>query len=1309
LVSIGLLLVFSHFKFEFSRMITNIRKVVVWAILVLSFAPILWAQRYTYRQYGSQDGLNNQSIDCLLQDRTGYLWVGTDNGLFRYDGTRFREFSIEDGLPNTEIRGLAESKDGVLWVTTANGVAQRKGDRFSSVETGLRGDIHGIGVDRVGRLYFGAESGMVRGLPNAGGTYQFEKIISEPVLNLFVSDGSVWFAKDGDLWQLEGTSARAIGTAHGLPAAQWQQIVQDSIGNLWVRSPNTLYELPKNRDRFVNRSKGIPPIADGSSMYADRHGRVFVSSDLGVVVFDGDHQTMITSRTGLPADAVGPIFLDRDESLWLGSRSGLIRRLGHGEWLSWKKEDGLTHSTIWAVLESSSSHSIWVGNGGGIDILSSAGKVERSWTRRNGLGGDRVFSIAEAPSGDIFAAADPASISRFNRKGNLLRTYKAESGVVAERIYNLAFDQHQKLWVGARGGCFRSRSPVTENRNIEFERVQIPGLPSSLNIYDIVSVDSNTVWLATSRGLVRFNDGQWKVFTQADGLKVDNVSVVVQANGALWIAYRNTVGITRVIDRGDRIETTHFTRADGLLSERVYAIATDASGRLWVASDNGIDVRTGEGWRHYGKEDGLISQDTDGLAMYLDRERNMWVGTSDGLSRFSALAYSVPETDTSAVITSVTGGSRSFRAEETPELPYRHSTLTITFSSLNYAYEGSVKFRYRLSGFENNWIETHERNVQFGRLPAGRYVFEVSALGPDGQWSQSPAKFIFFVRPPWWQSWWFLTVGLLIPILLAMLVWKVRVRVLVAQKKQLEAQVAERTAELHERRLQLLAATDAARLGIWSQDVDLDGQPLEESIKAVFKTSKDGRVDFENVLSVLVDDERVRFQQIMTRPEAPDTGDAGFECSTMLPDNKSCWLQVRGGVVDDARADVKRIAGVVMDVTAQKLAEQKMEQLEDQLLQSQKMEAVGRLAGGIAHDFNNLLMIVQNYADMMNDGLPFDSDLRVGIAQILKATDRGSALTSQLLAFSRKQMLSPSVLNLREVVTEATSMLSRIIGESVDLRLACDDDLWLVKADPNQIVQVLMNLCVNARDAMPFGGTLSIQIRNFTVTGEVALSQPDVHGGEYVSLLVSDTGVGMSKEVQEHLFEPFFTTKERHKGTGLGLPTVFGIVSQSGGHIRVESEPEKGSCFTILLPRAEGIQTPETRAKASADAEQMGMILVAEDEAPLRETVCRYLRNLGYTVVEASSGDEALSVAAQCADRIDLLVTDIIMPKMNGGELSRRLRERDSEIKIIYMSGYTDDETVLACIKEGEPFLQKPFRLAVLANKISKLLTDAGR
>jgi len=403
---------------------------------------------------------------------------------------------------------------------------------------------------------------------------------------------------------------------------------------------------------------------------------------------------------------------------------------------------------------------------------------------------------------------------------------------------------------------------------------------------------------------------------------------------------------------------------------------------------------------------------------------------------------------------------------------------------------------------------------------------------------------------------------------------------------------------------------------------------------------------------------------------------------------------------DEKTGRIVGALGILLDITEHK-------RLEEQLRQAQKMEAVGRLAGGVAHDFNNLLTAIGGYSDLLLADLEVADPRRSDVVEIKKATDRAAALTRQLLAFSRRQVLQPTVLDLNAVVTGAEKLLRRLIGEDILLVTRLDPALGAVRADAGQVEQVVMNLAVNARDAMRRGGTLTIETTNVVVGAEGRPGEKaSIPPGPYVELRVADTGTGMDAETQRRLFEPFFTTREKGEGTGLGLATVYGIVKQSGGFIWVDSAPGLGTTFTVHLPQVfESVVPGEAAGSTGADVSGTETILVVEDEPAVREVACKALLAYGYTVLEAGDANGALALAADRGARVDLLLTDVVMPGLSGRALAERLLAERPGLRVLFMSGYTDDAIGLHGVLEpGTNFLQKPFAGETLVRKVREIL-----
>jgi len=394
------------------------------------------------------------------------------------------------------------------------------------------------------------------------------------------------------------------------------------------------------------------------------------------------------------------------------------------------------------------------------------------------------------------------------------------------------------------------------------------------------------------------------------------------------------------------------------------------------------------------------------------------------------------------------------------------------------------------------------------------------------------------------------------------------------------------------------------------------------------------------------------------------------------------------------------IIGTLVDITERV-------QLEEQFRQAQKMEAIGRLTGGIAHDFNNLLTAINGFAQLLQMEMDGSDRRQEYVMKIWEAGQRAAQLIRQLLAFSRKQIVEPRVLDLNQVIEEMDAMLRRIIGEDIEIDMVLSPDLWPVKVDPTQMQQVIMNLAVNARDAMPQGGKLTIETGNVVLDDAYVARHVGAEVGEHVILAISDTGVGMSEEVQAHIFEPFFTTKGE-EGTGLGLATVYGIVKQSGGNIWCYSEEGIGTTFKIYLPRCEaGTEMADEEPRQEEVPQGQGVILLVEDEEIVRGLSLLALQRAGYTVLEASGPREALEIVRDYPHRIDLLITDVVMPEMSGRELAGKIEEMCPSLKVLYMSGYTDNAIVHhGILKPGTAFIQKPFTPSALANKVCQVLAE---
>jgi PAS domain S-box-containing protein len=454
-------------------------------------------------------------------------------------------------------------------------------------------------------------------------------------------------------------------------------------------------------------------------------------------------------------------------------------------------------------------------------------------------------------------------------------------------------------------------------------------------------------------------------------------------------------------------------------------------------------------------------------------------------------------------------------------------------------------------------------------------------------------------------------------------------------------------------------------------------------------------------------DDLARDEQLVLQLLSGERSSFAVEKRYLRKDGGVVWANLMLSLLRSASGDPVHFVAVVEDITGQKRAEEERRNLERQLLQAQKMESVGRLAGGVAHDFNNHLMVINGYCAMLLDEMGPTDPLREPVEEILLAGHRAAALTRQLLAFSRKQVAEPRVISLNDVVADARKMLSRLIGDDVEIITHLDADLGSVVADSSQMNQVLMNLAINARDAMPDGGRIIMETMNADLDECYAAQHAGMEAGPYVLLSITDTGAGMTQEVVQHIFDPFFTTKAIGAGTGLGLSTVYGIVKQAGGWIWVYSEPGKGSTFKVYLPRAAAAPEPLTEPVLAAETLRGSeTVLVVEDQPEVRKLTLAMLESQGYRLLEAASGSEALSLSERYREPIHLLITDVAMPGMTGKELATRLVTLRPSLRTLYTSGYTANAIAHEGVLDaGVAYLPKPFSAAQLAAKVREVLS----
>jgi PAS domain S-box-containing protein len=783
-------------------------------------------------------------------------------------------------------------------------------------------------------------------------------------------------------------------------------------------------------------------------------------------------------------------------------------------------------------------------------------------------------------------------------------------------------------------------------------------------VYDFTEGPDGAYWFATASALSRWYDGRWTHWTVRDGLKSNRVfSVAIDRQGDAWFSHQTGMGVGRI--HGN--EVTYFTEADGLATDAIWEVRIDAQNRPWAAGEGGVSVFTEGAWATLGPQTGLSHTRFWPLLFLGDR---VYVGSrGGGLAQIEA----TPKASPGPLVV----------AEPAAEIDRGILVRWHAFAWWGEVPPGAVPARVRLDdGPWEPW--TTERQVRFSGLSSGPHTVGFQTRGPLGAINTGTPVLRFTVAPPFTRR-----PAFFVPVAgLALLAAGLVAVLVVRQHRHHQA--------LHVREEQLSRTFQGSPLATAVTRLD-DGRLLEVN-EAMVRLAGRPREELIGRTAVATG--------FVSEDDQRDAIVAAVDAGRRIAPVPLKARSAQGGVLEMlAYSDVVEYAGAravlthLLDVTEQR-------RLEAQLRQAQKMESIGRLAGGVAHDFNNLLTVIVGNASLLEMDLPPGDSKLEEVEQIKIAGDRAERLTRQLLAFARRQIVEPRILDLNSIVLSTDRMLRRLIGEDIELVTLLDAEGDCVLIDPSQIEQVLMNMAVNARDAMPKGGTLTIRTQNVSVSEQDAMRASEASAGRFVRLTISDTGSGMDPQTLGRLFEPFFTTKEPGKGTGLGLATCYGIVRQAGGHILVESEVGVGTTFHVDLPPAPAEQDGgAAREHPAASAGGAERVLLVEDEVQVRRLAGAALRNRGYEVEEAGTGSEALQLFGDHGERFDILVTDVVMPHMRGTELAARVREARPTIKVLYVSGYTDTEVFMGeAGHDRAAFLGKPFTPETLARKVREVL-----
>lgn len=751
------------------------------AVLLLLSADVC-AQEYSLRAFGNAEGLNNLAVRQVYQDRLGFIWVSTENGIFRYDGERFEAFGLAEGIPPTSGAAFGEAPDGSLLTGGTFGLYHLMGNRFEKISATFTtvSWAQGIQSDRNGHTFVGSDNGLVELDLQPGHTefamHTFPQTpgTSSPEVNGILVDGDLlWFGCGHELCRRDHNGTQVFGREDRLPDRAVMVIRKDRDGNLWVRVRNAgVFVLPAGHTEFRRPDAPIPGSAMGVPG-VDSDGRILLPSPNGLLIRNGRNWQRIDQSLGLRG-AVYAAFEDQQHSLWIGlAGRGLVQWRGYREWVNYSTVSGLASDIVYEI-QPQSDGTLWVGTEAGL-LRGTRVQDDIRWKRVAGLDGFPVHSVRVGPEGDVWVGTEAHGAARLHVRTGLVERIGDAQGLLGRSPYTLRFDQEHRLWAATEAGLFFARPPYRK-----FSRVS--ELPST-QMWTIAESSDGAIWAGGSGGLFSFSNGRWSTFTRANGLSNQEVLALGSSNGTVWVGYRFGGGIDRVHLLAGKLAVEKGVQRAGTLG-LVYFLEPDASGRLWAGTERGVDTWDGSRWSHYDMSNGLAWNDCNLNAFAEEPNGTVWIGTSGGLSRFKPLPRVGPESPIKVVFTKLIMGQRDVSGETNPSSTIRANSLIARYSALNAPGENGVLFRYRLAGANPSWTETTQRELQFAELAPGKYRLEIEAQDGDGQWSTNKAEFAFRILTPWFASlWFFSSCGLALALLTGAVIW---IRTITARRRERE-------------------------------------------------------------------------------------------------------------------------------------------------------------------------------------------------------------------------------------------------------------------------------------------------------------------------------------------------------------------------------------------------------------------------------------------------------------------------------------------------------------------------------------------
>ena len=1278
--------------------------------VALTTAADVAASSWSQTRFGTADDLPSPYVKGAVEDEAGFVWLATDGGLVRFDGSSFTSFL--DAASGRFVKAVALLPDGRVLVAGDSGV---------SVVSSGSGEL------RISRLVPGAE------FPSATALHYPKSLFVDSRGRAWVSEmEAVCLLLGGPRFERFAFPPEARSTSF----VRSFSLAEDGWRRIWAASRSGgLFAFDETQRRFlaVPLPAGTPATDNANHLAAVANDVLWLAAEGGLLEIRlAAERPAVVSARAVPGFAAPSWITRLGSDLLVTSHTAAARRVRLGE-----AGPGTALSAASAV-----QHAL-VTRAGDVYLSSDDGLVrlrQRPFEPLPLPEGELAFNVqsfALGPAGRLYAC-DRRAVYRLDPAGASFRPVRVLD-LPGTMLLGLLGDGNRLAVAGLGRLLLFADGRVTRTLDLSERGTHVVGLAGT---------GDGSLWISQfdSRGASRLlPDGRLRAYSAEAGLPGRVIALLVGGDGKL---YATGAGPAEYLFRYDpaRDAFTNLSRPPRFNPPEPFDVRdleVDRTGHIWLASTAGlleqdqdcvrrVDLgpeltglpthslaRTGDGRLWVATSAGLVGFDPERRTYELHDEtsglpsknlgfhglfavgEDLLVATTHGIARARVSDLRAGPSSPPVIIQVRADGRELDLDGERPQVPHG-AWLGVRVASPG---GGERTYQWRLQPEDADWRPASTRpEAVLPTRTSGEHRLQVRAAARGSNLWGPAAQLRLWVAPAWYQRWWGMaSVGAVLAFVFA--VGLALAQALAARhERQLSRLVAARTSELREASQRFTAVFESAPMGITIASPQGRFLEVNDHLLAVLGYTRD-EMKAMTLFELTHPEDRER---TFTLVEAVRSGAApGYDVEKryLAKDGAARWVRVHSTALRTPQGAVEFWIGLVEDITARRRLDAEKAELQSQLQQAQKMESVGRLAGGVAHDFNNMLHVIMGFVDLLRRRMPGDGRLAMYVDEIGRAARRAQEVTHQLLAFSRRQVIAPAPSDLNQLVARLGGALARLIGEDVQLHVHAAEKLWTVNVDPTQIDQILLNLAVNARDAMPAGGRLTIETANIRLDETYCRTQAAARPGDYVLLAVSDDGVGMDKDTLSRLFEPFFTTKEKGKGTGLGLAMVHGIVQQNGGFVNVYSEPGRGTTFRVYLPRTLEERSVPAQPPSPPGEVAGGTVLVVEDDESVRRLTTALVESLGCRVVPASSGAEAVELCRRGDPRIDVVLTDVVMPGMSGIELRDCLQEIRPGIKILFTSGYTAN--VIAhhgILDEGLHFLAKPFGVTGLARALRELL-----